>query len=253
MLTISLSLLFLLQSPDSVLKQIGIDQKLGATIDPGISFRDESGESVKLAAFLGKRPVILTPVYYQCPMLCSMVLNGFVKALRVLPYTAGQEFEIITFSFDPSEQPDMAASKKQHYLSDYGRPRATAGWHFLTGDPEAIRKLADEIGFRYTYDADTKQWAHASGIVVLTPDGTISQYFYGIEYDPSALKLSVVQASNGKIGSIADRVLLFCFQYNPSTGRYSFAIMRMLRMAGLATVLLIAGFLFVESRRKRLA
>jgi protein SCO1 len=184
-------------------------------------------------------------------MLCSMLLNGLVKTLHVLPFTAGKEFEIVTYSIDPNEKPDLARDKKQHYVRDYGRSGAAAGWHFLTGDSESIHALSDEIGFRYTYDAYTKQWAHTSGIVVLTPGGVISQYFYGIEYDPSDVKLSLVQASNKKLGSLTDHVLLYCFQYNPTTGKYSISIIRMLRAAAVATVLLIAGFIFIESKKKK--
>jgi protein SCO1/2 len=246
-------LLFLQNNPDSILTQIGIDQKLGTSIDTSIPFQDESGQTVTLDGYFGKKPVILTPVYYECPMLCSMLLNGLVKALRVMPFTPGEEFEIVTFSIDPNERPESAAAKKQHYIGDYGKPKAANGWHFLTGRQESIQKLADEIGFRYTFDPYTQQWAHTSGIIVLTPDGRISRYFYGLEYDPSELKLSLVQASDRQIGSIVDRVLLYCFQYNPTTGKYSIAIVRLLRTAGVATVLLILGFWVFDSRRKRLA
>lgn len=252
MLTMFLSLM-LLQNPDSVLTQIGIDQKLGAKVNPELSFRDESGETVKLGSYFGSKPVILTPVYYECPMLCSMLLNGLVKALHVMPFSAGKEFEIVTFSFDPDEQPKLAAEKKQHYIRDYGKPQAAAGWHFLTGTAESIHALTDEVGFRYTYDTYTRQWAHSSGIVVLTPAGDVSQYFYGIEFDPGDLKLSLVQASNQRIGSFTDHVLLYCFQYNPTTGKYSLAIMRVLRTLAVATLLLIGGFILAESRKKRLA
>jgi protein SCO1/2 len=250
---LALLLVLLLQNPDSILTQIGFDQKLGARIDADISFRDESGQTVKLADYLGSKPVILTPVYYECPMLCSMLLNGLTKALRVMPFMPGKEFEVITFSIDPNEQYQLAAEKKQHYVRDYGKPRAAAGWHFLTGSAESIHTLTDQIGFRYKYDTYTKQWAHTSGIVVLTPDGTISQYFYGIEYDPAELKLSVIRASNRAIGSLVDHILLYCFQYNATTGKYSIAIMRVLRLAAIATVLLIVSFWFIESRRKRWA
>jgi protein SCO1/2 len=252
MLTLVLYLL-LLQAPDSILTQIGIDQKPGAEIDRNISFIDESGRNVKLGDYLGKKPVILTPVYYECPMLCSMLLNGLVHTMHVMPITAGKDFEIVTFSIDPKEQSQLAAEKKQHYVRDYGRAQASDGWHFLTGSEESIRKLTSEIGFRYTYDTYTKQWAHASGIVLLTPDGVISKYFYGIEYDPKDLRLGVVEASNGKIGSLVDHVLLYCFQYNPTTGKYSIAIMRLLRVAALATALLLAAYMLVGSKRRRLA
>jgi protein SCO1 len=239
------------QNPDSILTQIGIDQKIGAQVDPSTEFRDESGQAVRLGDYFGTKPVILTPVYYECPMLCSMLLNGLVKALHVMPFTAGKEFDIVTFSIDPNEQPGLAAEKKLHYVRDYGKPQSGAGWHFLTGNAESIRKLADGIGFRYTYDTYTHQWAHTSGIVVLTPAGVVSQYFYGIEYDPADLRLSLVRASNRGLGSVADHILLYCFQYNPSTGKYSIAIMRVLRTFAVATLLFIAGFILIESRRKR--
>jgi protein SCO1/2 len=246
MLALTLSLL-LLQNPDSILTQIGIDQKLGNAIDLHLRFHDESGSEVNLGNYFKTKPVILAPVYYNCPMLCGMLLNGLVKTLRVMPFTAGKEFEIVVFSIDPDEQPQLAAAKKQHYVRDYGREAAAAGWHFLSGDADSIHKLADSIGFRYTYDAYTKQWAHASGIVILTPAGVVSQYFYGIEYDPKALRLSLVQASGRKIGSPVDHVLLYCFQYNPTTGRYSIAIMRVLRAAALGTIVAIAAFVFFGS------
>jgi protein SCO1/2 len=249
MLTVVLTLL-LLQNPDSILTQIGIDQKLDAQVDPNITFTDESGRAVKLGDYYGTKPIILTPVYYECPMLCSMLLNGLVKAMRVMPFAAGKEFEIITFSINPNETFQLAAEKKQHYVRDYGKPQAADGWHFLSGRPESIQRLADSIGFRYTYDTYTKQWAHTSTIVVLTPSGRISQYFYGIEFDPSDLKLSLVQASNSKIGSLVDHVLLYCFQYNPTTGKYSIAIMRILRTVAAATVLLILAYVLVGLRRK---
>jgi protein SCO1/2 len=242
------------QNSDSILTQIGMDQKLGAQIDRTIEFRDETGQTVRLGDYLGRKPIILTPVYYECPMLCSMLLNGLVKAMHVMRFTPGKEFEIVTFSIDPNEQPSLAAEKKLHYIRDYGRPSAAEGWHFLTGTTDSIHQLADEIGFRYTYDNYTKQWAHTSGIVMLTPEGVVSQYFYGIEFDPTDLKLSLVQASNGRLGTLTDHVLLYCFQYDPTTGKYSIAIMRVLRVFAVATVVLITGFILIaESRRKRFA
>jgi protein SCO1/2 len=242
--------LLFFQNPDSILTQIGIDQKLGAQIDPGISFRDESGATVKLGDYLHAKPIILTPVYYECPMLCSMLLNGLVQSLHVMPLTAGKDFEIVTFSFNPVEQPELAAQKKQHYVRDYGRPQAANGWHFLTGSEESIRRLTEQIGFRYTYDTYTRQWAHTSAILLLTPDGRISQYFYGLEYDPKALRLGLVDASNGKVGSLVDHVLLYCFQYNPTTGKYSIAIMRILRAAALATLLLVVTYMLIANKNR---
>jgi len=243
--------LFLLQNPDSVLTAIGIDQKLDAIVDPTTSFRDETGESVTLGSYLGNKPIVLMPVYYECPMLCSMALNGLVKALHVMPFTAGKEFQIVTFSIDPKETPELALEKKRHYVRDYGRAEADKGWHFLTGTPESIRKLTGEIGFRYIYDNYTKQWAHSSGLVILTPDGRVSQYFYGIEYDPRALRYSLIAASNGKIGSLVDHVLMYCFQYDATTGKYSIAIMRAIRAAGVTTILALVSFMVIGSRKKR--
>jgi protein SCO1/2 len=241
--------LMLAQAPaDSALTAIGIDQKLGDRLNPEIRLRDESGQDVKLGDFFGRKPIILTPVYYECPMLCSMQLNGMVRALRVMPFTAGKEFEIITFSIDPDETPELASSKKQHYVRDYAREGAAAGWHFLTGNTESIGSLTDEIGFRYYYDEPIDQWAHASAIVVLTPDGRVSQYFYGIEHDPSDLKYSLIEASGGKIGSFIDHALLFCYRYDPTTGKYSLTIMRLVRVAGMATVLGLVMFMVLARR-----
>jgi protein SCO1/2 len=186
-------------------------------------------------------------------MLCSMLLNGLVQAMHVMPLTAGKDFEIVSFSFDPHERPNLAAQKKQHYVRDYGRQQAAEGWHFLTGSEESVRRLTDEIGFRYKYDAATGQWAHTSGIVLLTPSGVVSKYFYGIEYDPKDLRLGMIEASNGKVGSLVDSVVLYCFQYNPATGKYSIAIMRLLRTAAVATVLLIATYVLLNAKRKRWA
>jgi protein SCO1/2 len=243
--------LILFQNPDSILTQIGIDQKLDAQVDPDITLTDESGRPVKLGDYFGDKPIVLTPVYYECPMLCSMLLNGLVKTLRVMPFAVGKEFTILTFSINPSETSKSAAEQKQHYVRDYGKPQASAGWHFLTGESDTIQKLADNIGFRYTYDTYTKQWAHTSAILVLTPSGRVSQYFYGIEYDPTDLKLSLVQASNGKIGSIVDHILLYCFQYNPTTGKYSIAIMRVLRTLSAATVLLLVAYMLIGLKHKQ--
>jgi protein SCO1 len=246
-----LSMVLLLQSSpaDSVIAKIGIDQKLNAAIDRNIPFVDETGRAVLLGDYFGRKPVILTPVYYSCPMLCSELLNGFVRALRVMPFTAGNEFEIVTFSIDPAEKPELAASKKAHYLRDYDRRGAEAGWHFLTGPPESVNKLAEEIGFRYTYDNGTRQWAHASTIVVLTPDGRLSQYWNGIEFEPRDLRLSLVQASNGAIGSIVDHVLLYCYQYDATTGRYSLAVMRVVQLCSIVTLLALGAFIWSSWRK----
>lgn len=243
--------LFQVSTANAVINQIGIDQQLNSQVDPDLKFVDESGKSVRLGDYFGAKPIILTPVYYSCPMLCPMALNGFVKALRVLPFLPGKEFQILSFSIDPKEGPQLASERKTEYLKDYGKPAAAAGWHFLTGSPEAVQELTREIGYRYTFDRNTNQWAHASALLVLTPDGRISQYWYGVEYDPGDLRLSLVQASNGKIGSVVDHVLLYCYQYDPSTGKYSLMIMRIVRLCGIATVLALCAFMLSGSRRRR--
>jgi protein SCO1 len=250
MLAATVLSILLLQTPDSILTKIGIEQNLGADIDPAISFRDENGRVVKLAEFLGKKPILLTPVYFGCPMLCGMQLNALVRALKVLPFAAGKEFEIISFSFDPNEGPELARSKKEHYIRDYGKEGAEAGWHFLTADPEAIEKLTKTIGFEYAFDDLTGQWAHASTLVVLTPTGRISQYLNGIDYDQQSLKYSLIEASDNKVGTIIDRVLLFCYQYDPHSGKYSLVIMSVMRLASVAMMLGIV-VLWVTTRNVR--
>lgn len=233
-----------------ILAQAGITQKLGTALPADLMFRNESGEPVKLGDYLGRKPVILTFVYYECPMLCTLVLNGVVRALRAMPFTAGKEFDVVTVSFDPRETPRLAAEKKKIYLEEYKRPEAADGWHFLTGDEASIRALADAAGFRYRWDEESKQFAHAAGIMVATPQGVLSHYFYGIEYAPKDLRLAIVEASQGKIGSLADQILLFCFHYDPATGKYGFAIMNVLRLSGLATILAFGIFVTVSLKRE---
>lgn len=236
--------------PD-VLEQVGIDQKLDEQVPLHLMFRDESGQEVELAEYFGQRPVVLSLVYYECPMLCTMILNGLLKCINVLEFDVGEEFEIVTVSFDPKETPDMAAKKKESYLAQYGRKGAEAGWHFLTGDEASIKQLTDAVGFRYVYDAARDEYVHASGIMVLTPGGKLSRYAYGIEYSPRDLKLAVMEASDNKIGSLADQVLLFCYHYDPTTGKYGVAIMNIIRVVGLLTILALGTFVTVSLRRDR--
>ena len=239
--------------PSSVLEQVGIDQQLGATIDMNLVFRDEGGKGVRLGDLFHGKPVIFAPVYYACSSLCPMSLNSLVQNLRILKFNAGQEFEIITFSFDPKETPSMAADAKAHYLRDYNRPNTSNGWHFLTGDDASIQALTKSIGFHYAWDNDSAQWAHATGIIVATPEGKIAQYFYGLEFSARDLRLSLVEASSGKIGTLADKVLLYCYHYNPATGKYGIVIMRSLRIFGAFTAVALFGFMFVmfHAERKR--
>jgi protein SCO1 len=236
--------------PSSVLQQVGIDQQLGAQLDLSLPFRDESGKTVRLGEFFHGKPVIFAPVYYACSSLCPMSLNSLVQSLRVLKFNAGEEFEVVSFSFDPKETPMMAAEARAHYLRDYNRPNTAKGWHFLTSDEASIRALTDTIGFHYAWDADSAQWAHATALVVATPEGKIGQYFYGLEFSARDLRLSLVQASSEKIGTLADRVLLYCYHYNPATGKYGFAVITTIRIFGSLTALALFGFMFVMFRRE---
>lgn len=236
------------------LQGIGIDQKLGDPLPLDLVFRDEQGRTVRLAdAFDGRKPVLLTLVYYNCPMLCTLVLNDLVRSLRPLNLNMGEDFDVLTISFDPAEGPELAAAKQQHYAEAYGRPGAAEGWRFWTGGEDAIRRLTDAVGFRYRYDAASKQYLHPSGITILTPDGHIARYFFGVSYAPKDVRLALVEAARGRIGSIADSVLLLCFQYDASTGRYSLAVMRAVRGGAMLTVIglgvLVAHLLRRERRR----
>ena len=234
----------------SVLQEVGIDQHLGAALDLNLLFRDESGRLVRLADFFHGKPVILAPVYFSCPSLCPMSLNSLVQNLRILKFSAGQEFEVIAFSFDPEETPKVAAEAKAHYVRDYNRPNTANGWHFLTGDEASIRGLTSSIGFRYAWDANSSQWAHATGIVVATPEGKIGKYFYGLEYSARDIRLSLVEASSEKIGTLADRVLLYCYHYNPITGKYGLIVMRSVQFLSALTALALFGFIFTMFRRE---
>ncbi len=244
----SLLLILLLQTPDSVISRVGIDQHLGDQVDPAIVMRDEQGRAVRLGDLFGTRPILLTPVYYECPMLCSVQLNALARAMKVMPLEAARDFDIITFSINPNERPDTARTSKAHYVRDYGKRGGDAGWHFLTGDADSVRRLTENIGFHYTIDPATGQYAHATTLLALTPGGNISQYFYGIEYDPGELKYSLIRASGGKIGTVIDHALLYCYQYDPTTGKYSLAIIRMVRAGGVVTVL---GLVLIAARASR--
>jgi protein SCO1/2 len=233
------------------LQNVGIDQKLGAQLPMNLTFTDETGKAVRLGDYFHGKPVILTPVYYQCPMLCNLVLNGLTRALRNIPLTPGKDFEVVSFSFDPRERPEMAADKKRSYLEKYGRDGAEAGWHFLTGKVDQIHALTDAIGFHYNWDNNLQQWAHASGIMVATPEGRLSHYFYGINYQKQDIRLSLVESSHMKIGTPVDQILLFCYHYDPTKGTYGLAIVNALRIAGSATVVALGMFLFVSLRRER--
>jgi protein SCO1/2 len=234
------------------LEGIGIDQKLDQHVPLNLMFTDEAGRTVPLSTFFhGKKPVILAPVYYRCPMLCTLILTGLESSLKAVSFNPGQDFEIVAFSFDPKDTWQLAAAKKQTYLKRYGRANTANGWHFLTGDAANIKALTDAVGFHYKYDPVTDQFAHASGIMILTPDGRLSRYFYGVEYSPRDVRLGLVEASQNKIGSPVDQILLFCYHYDPSTGKYGALVMNMVRIAGAGFVLVCGTFLLIVFRREK--
>lgn len=233
------------------LKEVGIDQKLGSQIPLQAEFLNDAGERVRLGQILGKRPAILALVYYECPMLCSMILNGTLRTLRALKLTAGTDFDVIAISFDPSETPQLASKKKFEYTERYHRPGAEAGWHFLTGDEANIKQVTAAAGYRYKRDEAVGQWAHASAIMVTTPDGRLARYFYGVEYSARDLRLALVEAAEGKLGSVVDQILLYCFHYDVTSGKYSLAVLHIMRAAGVLTVLGILIFWFAMFREQK--
>lgn len=224
----------------ALLAGVGYEQNLNQQIPLTLEFLDETGQSVQLGDYFGEKPVILVMAYYDCPMLCTLVLNGLLSSLQNVDFTVGSEFEIVTISIDPSETPEMALAKKESYLQFYERDGAESGWHFLTGEQESITALADTIGFRYVYDDRTDEYAHPSGIIIATPSGLISRYFYGIEYPSIDLRLGLIEASADKIGSPVDQLLLMCYHYDPDTGRYNLVITTIVKLAGTLTIFAIA-------------
>ena len=240
-------------SMPTALQGIGFDQNIDQHVPLDTTFRDEAGRTVRLGDYFGKRPVVMVFAYYDCPMLCTQVINGLSSALGVMSLNPGKDFEIVTVSFNPRDTPATAAAKKSVYLDRYKRPGATEGWHFLTGDQPQIDRLTKAAGFRYAWDADTRQYAHPSGVIVLTPDGRLARYLFGIEYGPRDLRLGVVEASAGKVGTPIDSLLLYCYHYDPMTGRYGLIVMRAMRIAGAATVLALGTFIVVMVRREKRA
>lgn len=235
------------------LRGVGFDQRLNEQVPLDLTFTDEAGKPVTLADYFDGRPVILVLAYYRCPMLCNQVLNGLVQGMMEMPFIAGKEFRVLTVSFDPRETPELAAAKRRNYLKRYGHPEAAEGWHFLTGKQEAITRLTQSVGFRYTYDPKSDQFAHASGILLLTPSGKISRYFYDVHYSGRDLRLGLVEASENKIGSPVDQILLYCFHYDPEEGKYGAAVMNFVRAGGALTLLSLISFvgvMFWRDRRK---
>ena len=231
------------------LKNVGIQQNLNQPIPADLAFTDDQGRSVRLGDYFGKKPIIFNLVYFTCPMLCGEELNGLESALRVLKFDVGNQFDVITVSFDPKATPEAAAKKKAEIRHRYNRPGAAAGWHFLVGQQPQITALANAAGFQYAYDSNTQQFAHSTAIMVLTPQGKIAQYYYGIDYPPSDLRLALVAASSEKIGTPVDELLLYCYHYDPAKGKYSATIVRVLRLAGIATILCLGMLFLVLFRR----
>jgi len=231
------------------LRDVGVDQKLNAVVPLDAQFRDEDGRTVRLGEYFGEMPVVLTLNYFDCPMLCPLVLNDVLRAVRAVPLTLGSDFRVLTVSIDPHDTPARAAANQGAYAGQYG-PAGTDGWHFLTGDAGSIASLARAVGFRYAFDPQSRQYAHAAALIVLTPDGRVARYLYGVEYSPRDLRLALVEASQGGIGSLADQILLFCFHYDPKTARYSFMVLNAIRAAGAATVVGLAGLVVVLFRRE---
>jgi protein SCO1/2 len=235
------------------LENVGIEQRLDAQVPPDLTFRDETGKAVKLGDYFGRKPMILNLVYYNCTMLCGEALAGLAGAMRLVKFDVGNEFDVITVSFDPRETPEIAAAKKKDFVGRYGRPGAAAGWHFLTGPPESVNALTKAVGFQYQYDPKINQFAHATAIMVLTPQGRISRYFYGVDFPPKDLRMGLVEASQGKIGNAVDAVLLYCYHYNPETGKYGAVVANILRLGAVVTILILGTFLFILWRMERSA
>ena len=235
------------------LQNVGIEQHLDAQVPPELTFTDDAGHTVKLGDYFGTKPLILNLVYYNCTMLCGEALAGLSGSMKMIKFDVGNQFDVITVSFNPQETPAIAAEKKQDYLKRYGRPNAAAGWHFLTGPAESINALTKAVGFQYQYDPKINQYAHATAIMVLTPQGRISRYFYGVDYPPKDLRMGLVEASQGKIGNAVDQVLLYCYHYDPATGKYGAIISNILRLGAGLTILLLGGLLFILWRLEKAA
>jgi protein SCO1/2 len=235
------------------LTNVGIEQHLDGQVPADLAFVDDTGRPVKLGDYFGKKPLILNLVYYNCPMLCGEALAGLSASMKMIKFDVGNEFDVVTVSFNPMETPQVAAQKKADYLKRYGRPNASAGWHFLTGPPESINALTKAVGFQYQYDATKDQYAHSTAIMVLTPQGRISRYFYGVDFPPKDLRMGLVEASEGKIGNAVDQVLLYCYHYDPVAGKYGAVVSNMLKIGGGLTILLVGGLILILIRLDRAA
>ena len=233
------------------LEKVGIEQKLNEQVPPDAVFKDETGKEVRLGEYFGKRPVILALVYYECPMLCNEVLNGLTGTLKSLSFDTGKDFEVVAISFDAREndKPDLAKNKKESYMKRYGRPGTENGWHFLTGTQSEIDKVANAVGFSYKWDEKSNQFAHAGGIMVTTPEGKLSRYLYGIDYAPKDVKFAVMESAQNRVGNTAEQLMLYCYHYDPSTGKYGLSILKVMRLGGVVTLIGLSAMLFVFWRR----
>lgn len=239
------------QRPE-IFKQVGIDQKIGQQLPLDLVFKDENGQDVRLGQFFsGSKPVVMALAYYDCPMLCTQVLNGMTAALKMVEMNIGADYEVVVVSIDPKDNFRLAANKKQAYVDSYGRPASAAGFHFLTGQETSIKPLASALGFRYVYDANIKQYAHGAALYVATPKGVVSRYLLGIDFAPRDVRLALVEASNNTLGTVRDKILLYCYHYDPTTGKYGAATLNAIRVGFIATVASFLTFLFVSLRRER--
>jgi protein SCO1 len=237
--------------PAAILREAGIEQRLGQAIPPEIIFRDETGNAVRLGDYFGKKPIVISLVYFDCPALCTEVLNGELRTMKAISLDLGKDFDAVTVSFEPKDTPALAKAKRDVYAGQYGRPGGAENWHFLTGGQPSINALTQAAGFHYAYDSASRQYAHAAAILLLTPQGRIARYFYGVQYPSRDFRLGLVEASQGTIGTPTDHALLYCYQYDPMTGKYGLVVMNVVRAAGLFTVLVLGIFMFVMFRRER--
>jgi protein SCO1/2 len=237
--------------PINAARDVAWDQKLDKAVSLDTPFRDENGKTVPLSSYFGKKPVMLVLPFYKCPGICSAELNGMVDTFKdpSIRYKVGRDFDVVTVSINPKEGADLATMKKKEYLDILMQPGAERGWHFLTGDEASIKKLADEVGFRYKYDAKTDQYAHPGGVVILTPNGRVSRYFFGVMFPPKDVRLGLTEAGQGRIGTVADKFVLACYHYDPQTGKYGLAIFRLLQFSGAATLLILGTFMLVMFRK----
>jgi len=235
----------------AILSKVGITQNLNERIPPGLVFRDETGKSVRIGDFFKQRPIVLSLVYFDCPALCTEVLNGELRTMKAISLDLGKDFDAVTVSFEPKDTPALAKAKRDVYAGQYGRPGAAEHWHFLTGEQQSIDALTNAAGFHYAYDSSIRQYAHAAAILILTPDGRIDRYFYGVQYPARDVRLGLVEASQGRIGTLTDHALLYCYQYDPMTGKYGVVVMNVLRAAGGLTVLALGIFMTLMFLRER--